>query len=77
MVSGTIWLPAEAKLPARVKRTVASANRTLIVFWGIHRIAHYCWLPKDHTLHSPFFCEEVLSPLDQKMQPNSKKLANL
>jgi hypothetical protein len=52
-------------------------KRMLIVFWGIHRIAHDCWLPKDSILDSPFFCEEVLSPLAQKMQPNSKKLANL
>jgi hypothetical protein len=33
----------------------------LIVFWGIHGIAHYCCLPKDSTLDSPSFCEEVLS----------------
>jgi hypothetical protein len=44
----------------------------LMVFWGVHGIAHYCWLPKDCTLDSPFFCEEVLSPLAQKMRPNSK-----
>jgi hypothetical protein len=25
------------------------------------------------VLDSPFFCKEVLSPLAQKMQPNSKK----
>jgi hypothetical protein len=48
----------------------------LIVFWGIHGIAHYCWLPKENTVDSSFFCEEVLSPLAQKMQPNFKKLAN-
>jgi hypothetical protein len=48
----------------------------LIVFWGIHGIAHYCWFPKDSTLDSPFFYEEVLSPLAQRMQQNSKKLAN-
>jgi hypothetical protein len=50
-------------------------KRMPTVFWGIHRSAHYCWLPKDLTLDSPFFCEEVLGPLAQKMQPNSKKLA--
>jgi histone-lysine N-methyltransferase SETMAR len=33
----------------------------LIVFCGLHGIAHYCWFPKDSTLYSPFFCEEVLS----------------
>jgi hypothetical protein len=49
----------------------------LIVFWGIHGIAHYCWLSEDSTLYSPFFSEEVLSPLAQKMQANSEKLANL
>jgi hypothetical protein len=45
----------------------------LIAFSGIHGIAHYCWLPKDSTLNSSFFCEEVLSTLAQKMQPNFKK----
>jgi hypothetical protein len=59
-----------------VQRTIASERRMLMVFWGIHGIAHYCWLPKDKTLDSPFFCEEVLSPFAQKMQPDSKKLAN-
>jgi hypothetical protein len=76
MKPGTVSLPADTELPVRVKRTTASEKRMLIVFWGIHVIAHYCWLPKDSTLDSPFFCEGVLSPLAQKMQPNSKKLAN-
>jgi histone-lysine N-methyltransferase SETMAR len=44
----------------------------LIVLWGIHGIAHYCWLPKESILNSPFFYEEVLSSLAQKMQPFSK-----
>jgi hypothetical protein len=48
----------------------------LIVFWEIHEIAHRCWLSKDNTLDLLFFCEEVLSPLAQKMQPNFKKLTN-
>jgi hypothetical protein len=74
MKPGTIWLPADAELPVRVKRTLASEKRVLIIFWGIHEIAHYCWLPKDNTLDSPFFREEVLSPLAQKMQPNSEKI---
>jgi hypothetical protein len=73
MKPGTIWLPADAELPVPVKRTIASQKHTLIVFWGIHGIAHYCWLPRDSTLDSPFFCKEVCSPLVQKMQPNSKK----
>jgi hypothetical protein len=76
MTPGPVWLPADAKLPVRVKKTIASEKRMLIVFWGIHRIAHYCWHPKDSTLDSSFFYEEVFSPLAQKMQPNSKKLAN-
>jgi hypothetical protein len=63
-------------LPVGVKRIIASEKRMLIVFWGIHGIVHYCWLPKDNILNSPFCCEEVFSPLAQKMQPNSKKLAN-
>jgi hypothetical protein len=45
----------------------------LIVFWGIHRIAHYCWPSKENTFDSPLFGEERLSALAQKMQPNSKK----
>jgi hypothetical protein len=72
----TIWLPADAELPVRIKRTIASKQCMLIIFWRIHGIAHYCWLPKDSTLDWSFFCEEVLSPLAQKMQPNSKKLAS-
>jgi hypothetical protein len=76
MNPGTIWLPADAELRVRVKRTIASEKRMLIVFWEIHGIAHYCWLPKEDTLDSPFFCEEVLSPLAKKMQPNSEKHAN-
>jgi hypothetical protein len=57
MKPGTIWLPADAELPVRVKRTITSEKRMLIVFWGIHEIAHYCWLRKDSTLDSPFFRE--------------------
>jgi hypothetical protein len=73
MKSGIIWLPADAELPVCVKRTIASEKRMLTVFWGIHGIAHYCWLQKDNTLDLPFFCEEVFSPLAQKMQLNSRK----
>jgi hypothetical protein len=73
MKPGTIWLPVAAQLPVRAKRTITSEERMMIVFWGIHGIAHYCWLPKDSTLDSPFFCREVLSPLVQKTQPNSKQ----
>jgi hypothetical protein len=69
----TIWLPADAELPVRVKRTIASKKRMLVVFWGIRGIARYCWLKEDSTLDSSFFCEEVSSPLAQKMQPNSNK----
>jgi hypothetical protein len=49
----------------------------LIIFWGIHGITHDCWLPKERTLDSPFFCEEMLSPLAQKMEPNSKNSQTL
>jgi hypothetical protein len=76
MRPATIWLPADAKLPVRVIRIIASEKLMLIVFWGIHEIAHYCRLSKDSILDSPFFYEEALSLLAQKMQPNSKKLAN-
>jgi hypothetical protein len=57
----TVWIPDDAELPIPVKRTIASEKCMLIVFWGIHGIAHYCWLPKDRTVDSPLFCEEVLS----------------
>jgi hypothetical protein len=73
MKPGTVWLPADAESPVRVKRTIAKEKRMLIVFWEIHEIAHYRRLPKDSILNSPFFCEEVPSPLAQKMQPSSKK----
>jgi transposase len=66
MKPGTIWLPADAELLVRVKGTIASEKRMLIVFWRIHGIAHSCWLPKDRKLDSSFFCEEVLRPLAQK-----------
>jgi hypothetical protein len=72
MKPGTIWLPADTELPVHVKRTIASEKRMLTIFWGIHGIAHCCWLPEDNTLDSPFSCEELMSPLAQKMQPNSK-----
>jgi hypothetical protein len=29
-----IWLPVDAELPVRVKRTMASEKRMFIVFWG-------------------------------------------
>jgi hypothetical protein len=61
MKPGTGWLPADAELPVHVKKTIASEKRVLIVFWGIHGTAHCCWFPKDSTLDSSFFCEEVLS----------------
>jgi hypothetical protein len=76
MKPGTVWFPADAELPVRVKRTIASEKRMLIVLWAILGIAHYWWFPKDSAFDSPFFCEEVLSPLAQQMQPNSKNLAN-
>jgi hypothetical protein len=76
MKPGTIELSADAQLPARVETTIASKRRLLIVFWGIPGIAHYCWLPKESTLDLQFFCEEVLSPVAQEMQQNSKKFAN-
>jgi hypothetical protein len=30
----------------------------LIVFWGIHEIAHYCWLLKDSTLDLSLFVKK-------------------
>jgi hypothetical protein len=67
MKPGTVWVPADPELPVRVKRTTASQKRVLIVFWGIHGVAHYFWHSKDSTLDSSFF-EELPSPLAQKMQ---------
>jgi hypothetical protein len=72
----TIRLLADAERPVRIKRTITSETRMPMVFWEIHGIAHYCWLPTDNKLDSSFFWEEALSPVIQKMQPNSKKLAN-
>jgi hypothetical protein len=54
MKPGTVWLPADVELPGRVKKRIANAKCMLIVFWGIHGIARYCWLPKDSTLDSSF-----------------------
>jgi transposase len=69
----TIWVPTDAELPVRVKRTIASEKGMIVIFWGSHGIAYYCWVSKNSTLDSPFFCEEVIRPLAQKMQSNSKK----
>jgi hypothetical protein len=69
MKPGIIQLPADAKLPVRVEKTIVSEKRMLIVFWGIHGVAHYYWLPKDGTLDSPLFCEEGLSPLYRLFAP--------
>jgi hypothetical protein len=76
MKTAGLWLPADAELLVHVKWTIAREKHMLIVFWGIHGIARYCWLPKESTLDSSFFCEEVLSTLAQKIQPNSVKFAN-
>jgi hypothetical protein len=62
----------ESAREKRYQKTIASKKLMLIVFWEIHGIADYCWLPKNRRLDSPFCCEEVLSPLAQKMQPNYK-----
>jgi hypothetical protein len=69
MKPGTVWLPADAELLVRVN---CKRKRMLTVFWGIDGTAHHCWFPKDSTLDSPFFCEEVLSQFAQKMRPNSR-----
>jgi hypothetical protein len=77
MKPGIIWLPADAELPVCVKRTIASKKGMLIVFWGIHGMAHDCWLPKDSSSDSPFLCEEMFRPLAQKMEPHSKNSQTL
>jgi hypothetical protein len=77
MKPGIILVPADAELPVRVERTIASEKRMLVVFWGIHGIVHYCYLPKDRTFDLPLFCEKVLSPFAQKMRPNSKSSQTL
>jgi hypothetical protein len=41
MKPGAIWLPADAELSVSVKRTITSEKRILIIFRGIHWIAHY------------------------------------
>jgi hypothetical protein len=52
MKPGIISLSVDAELAVGVKGTIASEMCILIVFWGIHGIAHDCWLPKDNTLNS-------------------------
>jgi hypothetical protein len=69
----TVWLSAETELSVCAKRTIASGKRMLIVFWGVQGIVHCCWFLKDSTLDSTFFCEEILDPIAQKLQPNPKK----
>jgi hypothetical protein len=55
MKPGTVWLRADAEQSVRVKRTIASEKPRRTFFWGIHRIAHYCWLSKGSILDWPFF----------------------
>jgi hypothetical protein len=76
MKTGAVGLPADAELPVRAKRTIASEKCMLIVFWGIHGIAHYCWLPKDKILDSAFFVKKFLVPSLRKCSQIPKKLAN-
>jgi hypothetical protein len=68
----TLWLPADAELPVRAKRTIASEKRMLIVFCAIHAIADYCWLPKDSTLESSFLYEDVLNVLSTRSENAAK-----
>jgi hypothetical protein len=77
MKPGTIWLPADAELPVHVKRTITGQKRMLIVFLGIHGIAHYCWLPKDSTLDSPSFVKKCLVNSPRKCSQIPKELADL
>jgi hypothetical protein len=75
MKPGTIWLAADEERSVYVKGTIASEKGMLIVFWGIHEIAHSCRPPKESTLDLPFFCEEALSPFAQKSSqiPKTRK----
>jgi hypothetical protein len=72
MNPGTIWLPADAELSVRVKRTIVSDKRMLIIFWGIHGIAHYGWISKENTLDSSFFVKKCLVHSLRKCSPIPK-----
>jgi hypothetical protein len=55
MKRGAIWLPAEAELLVRIKRTIASEKCMPIISWGIHAIARYFGSPKiAHKIHDSF-----------------------
>jgi hypothetical protein len=49
----------------------------LIIFWGIHGIAHYCWIPKYSTLDSSFFGKEMLSAQSTRSENAAKFQKNL
>jgi hypothetical protein len=76
MKPSIVWLSAEAELPVRVKRTIASEKCMPMVFLGIQGITYDCWLPEDSILDSIFFCEGVFDPAAQKFQPNPMKNRN-
>jgi hypothetical protein len=55
MKPGAFWLPADAEVPVRVKRTIESEKHMLIFFWGIHEITHYAGFQRRaHYIHHSF-----------------------
>jgi hypothetical protein len=69
----TIWLPADAKPAVRVKKDNCKRKAHADCLLGNSLDRTLLLTPKDSTPESPFFYKEVLGPLAQKMQPNSKK----
>jgi hypothetical protein len=75
--SETIWLPADAEIRVRVKRTITSEKCTLIVFWeftGSHTLAGFQKV--THSIHDPFVKKFLIHSL-RKCSEISQKLANL
>jgi hypothetical protein len=74
MKTGTIWLPADTELPVRVKRTIASEKACLSFSGEFTRSYTIVGSQKIlHWIHHSFVKKcQVLRPLAQKTQPNSK-----
>jgi hypothetical protein len=71
------WHEAKEYLASGWRRTISPCQKDNCK-WKAHadhflRNSRYCRLSKDSTLDSWFLCEDLLRPLAQKMQPNSKK----
>jgi hypothetical protein len=68
---GSIWRSSEQQAPARLRLTIASEKRMLVVFWGVQGIVDRVWLPNDMRLNAELSLPEVLEPISQKLRPGS------